>query len=69
MKRVIEPTAMHDPVEGFVRVVNPDQVYEDTDPLVKAFPTCFEDVGLFRTGAKATKPRRVEQATADPSDA
>ncbi len=40
--RVTEPHAVRHPETGQYVVPNPTQPYEDTDPLVRAYPWLFE---------------------------
>lgn len=42
---------------GFPEVINPIELFDEDDPIVKAFPTCFERV-----------VSDVEQATAAPGE-
>jgi len=48
-------------VNGWQQVVQTGELYEDTDPLVRAHPGCFEPV-------RATAGVAVEQATAAPGE-
>ncbi len=47
--------------DGYTQVIQPGSIYEDTDPLVRANPDCFEPV-------RATAGVSVEQATAAPGE-
>lgn len=46
---------------GYPVVLGPTDILEDTDPHVRAYPTCFVEVTANRAGT-------VEQATAAPGE-
>jgi hypothetical protein len=58
--RVLESFATG--IKGYTEVVRQGDLYEDDDPLVRAYPAQFEAV-------VATHGRSVEQATAAPGEA
>lgn len=49
-------------------LVTAESVYDDTDPIVVAYPDLFEYVGDPVAGRKRTTRKKVEKATAAPGE-